>query len=81
MIWQQIWQLLFVSLAVVLLGVATVRMKRGAAHPKSVAVVVLGDLGRSPRIMYHAQSFARAGFTTYLVGYAGALKPNAFIAL
>ncbi|KAG6857663.1 hypothetical protein H0H87_010232 [Tephrocybe sp. NHM501043] len=40
----------------------------------TVAIVVLGDIGRSPRMMYHAQSFAENGFLTYIVGYGGS-KP------
>jgi hypothetical protein len=39
---------------------------------RSAAVLVLGDVGRSPRMMYHAGSFARAGFETFVVGYEGA---------
>ena len=38
---------------------------------RSVAVLVLGDIGRSPRMMYHAESFAEHGFMTYLIGYGG----------
>lgn len=38
---------------------------------RSVAIVVLGDVGRSPRMMYHAQSFASIDFETYIVGYQG----------
>jgi len=38
---------------------------------RSVAIVVLGDIGRSPRMMYHAQSFAENGFVTDLIGYGG----------
>lgn len=40
----------------------------------SVAILVLGDVGRSPRMMYHAQSFAKNGFYTFLIGYRGALR-------
>ncbi|KAF8807627.1 mannosyltransferase [Phlegmacium glaucopus] len=43
---------------------------------RSVAILVLGDIGRSPRMMYHAQSFADAGFITHLIGYGGS-KPIA----
>ncbi|TEB39137.1 hypothetical protein FA13DRAFT_1808946 [Coprinellus micaceus] len=39
---------------------------------RSVAILVLGDVGRSPRMMYHAQSFAENGFVTDIVGYKGA---------
>ncbi|CAE6454118.1 unnamed protein product [Rhizoctonia solani] len=38
---------------------------------RTIAVVVLGDVGRSPRMMYHAQSLAENQFNTYLVGYSG----------
>ncbi|GAA5926303.1 chitobiosyldiphosphodolichol beta-1,4 mannosyltransferase [Sporobolomyces koalae] len=44
--------------------------------PKSVAVVVLGDIGRSPRMMYHAQSLLEHGFTTYIVAYRGTNPPT-----
>jgi beta-1,4-mannosyltransferase len=45
-------------------------MRRGVRH-KTVLILVLGDIGRSPRMMYHAESFAKEGWDTYLVGYAG----------
>lgn len=38
---------------------------------RSVAIVVLGDVGRSPRMMYHAESFAKNGFQTYIIGNRG----------
>ncbi|XP_011875245.1 PREDICTED: chitobiosyldiphosphodolichol beta-mannosyltransferase [Vollenhovia emeryi] len=38
---------------------------------KNVCVLVLGDIGRSPRMQYHAISFAREGFTVDVVGYPG----------
>ncbi|THU90753.1 hypothetical protein K435DRAFT_781064 [Dendrothele bispora CBS 962.96] len=41
---------------------------------RTVAILVLGDIGRSPRMMYHAESFAENDFMTYLVGYGGS-KP------
>ncbi|XP_076243537.1 chitobiosyldiphosphodolichol beta-mannosyltransferase isoform X2 [Calliopsis andreniformis] len=40
---------------------------------KNVCVVVLGDLGRSPRMQYHAVSFAKEGFMVDLIGYPGSL--------
>jgi len=42
-------------------------------HPslRSVAILVLGDIGRSPRMMYHAESFSKIQFRTWLVGYGG----------
>ncbi|CAL1697301.1 unnamed protein product [Somion occarium] len=41
---------------------------------RSVAILVLGDIGRSPRMMYHAESFAENNFETYLIGNDGS-KP------
>ncbi|RKP09362.1 hypothetical protein THASP1DRAFT_28837 [Thamnocephalis sphaerospora] len=41
---------------------------------KRVLLVVLGDLGHSPRMQYHARSLASHGYTVDMVGYAGA-KP------
>ncbi|KAL1689949.1 glycosyltransferase family 33 protein, partial [Schizophyllum commune] len=38
---------------------------------RSVAILVLGDIGRSPRMMYHAQSFAECDFVTDVIGYNG----------
>ena len=32
-------------------------------------VLVLGDIGRSPRVMYHSDSLARHGWITHLIGY------------
>jgi len=38
-----------------------------------VVVLVLGDIGRSPRMQYHALSIARRGGLVDLVGYNGML--------
>ncbi|KAI1421956.1 family 33 glycosyltransferase [Xylaria sp. FL1777] len=35
----------------------------------SVQILVLGDIGRSPRMQYHALSIARHGGTVHLIGY------------
>lgn len=43
----------------------------------SVQVVVLGDIGRSPRMQYHALSIASHGGTVDIIGYAGSdLHPD-----
>ena len=47
------------------------RTQHGRSARRSVALVVLGDIGRSPRMVYHAQSFANAGFKTYILAYKG----------
>jgi beta-1,4-mannosyltransferase len=41
-----------------------------------VAVVVLGDLGRSPRMLYHAQALAAHGVAVDLVGFAESTLPD-----
>jgi len=38
---------------------------------RRAAVVVLGDLGRSPRMQYHALALANEGFSVDLIGYGG----------
>lgn len=40
----------------------------------SAQVLVLGDIGRSPRMQYHALSIAKHGGTVDLIGYHGKLK-------
>jgi len=42
----------------------------------SVQVVVLGDLGRSPRMQYHALSVATHGGHVQLIGYVGMCVSN-----
>ncbi|KAL8283743.1 hypothetical protein RQP46_005538 [Phenoliferia psychrophenolica] len=49
---------------------------RPSSSSKSVAIVVLGDIGRSPRMLYHAQSFLSHGYTTHIVAYRGAALPK-----
>ncbi|KAJ2232969.1 mannosyltransferase [Coemansia sp. RSA 485] len=46
------------------------------AEAKRVAILVLGDIGRSPRMQYHAISLARAGYLVDFIGYAGAKPMN-----
>jgi beta-1,4-mannosyltransferase len=61
----------FVSLLLVLFTVRACQYVKRPPKLRSVAVIVLGDVGRSPRMMYHAESFAKLGFDTYLIGYRG----------
>lgn len=37
----------------------------------TVQIVVLGDIGRSPRMQYHALSIAKLGGEVSLIGYKG----------
>src|SRR5262245_27277523 len=46
-----------------------------ASHMR-VAVVVLGDLGRSPRMLYHAKALAAQGADVDLVGYVDSALPS-----
>ncbi|RUS72803.1 hypothetical protein EGW08_019440 [Elysia chlorotica] len=50
-----------------------------AKTPRNVCIVVLGDVGRSPRMQYHALSFAKEGFRVYLVGYRGSQPHEAIL--
>lgn len=36
-------------------------------------MVVIGDVGMSPRMQYHALSLAKEGFKVDVIGYAGTL--------
>ncbi|XP_078414437.1 chitobiosyldiphosphodolichol beta-mannosyltransferase [Cetorhinus maximus] len=47
----------------------------GAEAGRRVCVLVLGDVGRSPRMVNHTLSLARNGFGVTLLGYPGA-KPH-----
>ena len=38
---------------------------------KKVCIVVLGDIGRSPRMQYHGLSFAKEKYNVTFVGYSG----------
>jgi beta-1,4-mannosyltransferase len=46
-------------------------MTETPSKPLHVAVVVMGDVGRSPRMQYHTESLLREGFTVSLIGYQG----------
>jgi len=47
------------------------RMKK---NDKNVCIIVLGDIGRSPRMQYHANSYAKENFSVNVLGFKGA-KP------
>lgn len=45
---------------------------KGSPSPKAtVQVLVLGDIGRSPRMQYHAMSAAKRGGQVDIIGYHG----------
>lgn len=67
-------QLIYVTVSCCFLSTLLLILKWSARcrpSPRSVAILVLGDVGRSPRMMYHAESFAKLQFETFLVGYQG----------
>ncbi|KAI1933257.1 mannosyltransferase [Ophidiomyces ophidiicola] len=49
--------------------------KIGSVSATSVQIVVLGDIGHSPRMQYHAQSVAKHGGRVTIIGYQ-ASPPN-----
>ncbi|XP_043945720.1 chitobiosyldiphosphodolichol beta-mannosyltransferase [Protopterus annectens] len=51
------------------------RGESDARRQRRACVVVLGDVGRSPRMQYHALSLAAHGYSVSFVGYAGT-KPH-----
>src|SRR5271170_2954560 len=55
-----------------LLLVVLLRSKRPVK--RTIAIIVLGDIGRSPRVMYHAQSFSNISFSTFIIGYSGSTE-------
>ena len=54
--------------------------RQPVASAKHAVVVVAGDVGRSPRMQYHALSLAEHGYAVTLVGYAGELCCEAVVA-
>uniref|UniRef100_A0A8C9TWM1 Chitobiosyldiphosphodolichol beta-mannosyltransferase n=1 Tax=Scleropages formosus TaxID=113540 RepID=A0A8C9TWM1_SCLFO len=66
----------FATLFLLLLLARTWGSRRtGGASGKRACVLVLGDVGRSPRMQYHAASLARHGYSVSFVGYLGT-KPH-----
>jgi beta-1,4-mannosyltransferase len=60
--------------AVVVVGIILLIGKlrrRNMSTQKCVHIVVLGDLGRSPRMCNHAIEFDKHKFNVQLIGYAG----------
>ena len=45
------------------------RVRNKPQRKHTAMIIVLGDMGRSPRMMYHAASFARHEWEAILVGY------------
>lgn len=56
------------------------RYRPAAKRHVTAQVLVLGDIGRSPRMQYHALSIAKHGGTVELIGYHGMLFDGALTA-
>lgn len=70
---QQLWLVLAVAASTLLVILLLLRPSTYAEGAKvtSVQIVVLGDIGRSPRMQYHAASVAQHGGLVQLIGYSG----------
>lgn len=68
---------LFVPVAVVFIWKPSKHVPKSPVAPPRVIVLVLGDIGRSPRMQNHALSIARNGGKVDLVGYDG--KPCVYM--
>lgn len=64
------------GVGIMLLPSRQVKHSPAARESVRVQVLVLGDIGRSPRMQYHALSIARHGGKVDLVGYNGAWPPR-----
>ena len=56
------------ALAMLLLISIKWRAQQGS---EVVTIVVLGDIGRSPRMQYHAMSLVKTGYQVDFVGFGG----------
>jgi len=61
---------MFIYIIIALIIVLILKSRLGAKG-KRVHVVVLGDIGRSPRMQFHALSLTNVGFQVYIFGYLG----------
>lgn len=56
-----------------LIGIVLLRRmrQRNTGTNRRVCVLVLGDIGRSPRMRYHSLSLSKHGFNVTFVGFVG----------
>ncbi|ROL28006.1 Chitobiosyldiphosphodolichol beta-mannosyltransferase [Anabarilius grahami] len=69
------WALLPVAVVVLIFVLASGLRGRDELAHLNVCVLVLGDIGRSPRMQYHALSLSRHGYSVTLIGFLGT-KPH-----
>ena len=68
-----IWPSRYVSSAPQLTGRNALKQQSEGQYGRSntVQILVLGDIGRSPRMQYHAISIAKHGGEVVIIGYRG----------
>ncbi|XP_060747910.1 chitobiosyldiphosphodolichol beta-mannosyltransferase [Tachysurus vachellii] len=69
------WALLPVGVVVFIFLLARGLKSRDELAHLNVCVLVLGDLGRSPRMQYHALSLSKHGYNVTFIGFLGT-KPH-----
>ena len=57
-------------------GIESQAISRNGKIRIRIQVLVLGDIGRSPRMQYHALSIARHGGLVDLIGFSGNVPSN-----
>ncbi|XP_055753950.1 chitobiosyldiphosphodolichol beta-mannosyltransferase isoform X2 [Salvelinus fontinalis] len=71
-----LWTLVSVTVTAVLVSQLLRKLRRrDALAERRVCVLVLGDIGRSPRMQYHALSLSKQGYSVTFVGFPGT-KPH-----
>ena len=62
---------ILIALAIISLTIIYLTFFSQNIDNNHACIIVLGDIGRSPRSMYHALSFAENGYKVTLIGYGG----------
>lgn len=66
-----LWALLPVAVVVLIFVLASGLKGRDELAHLNVCVLVLGDIGRSPRMQYHALSLSKHGYNVTIIGFLG----------
>ncbi|CAH1793368.1 unnamed protein product [Owenia fusiformis] len=70
------WFVLLFAFVLILLILVLITYCRSDVDSNKVCVVVLGDVGRSPRMQYHAISLANEDYLVDIIGYSGSKPPE-----
>ena len=68
------YYVIYACLTCISILVIYVNNRRNLKPDKRACIVVLGDIGRSPRMQYHCLSMANHGFTVDFIGYKGKIN-------